>query len=124
MSSNQNACFSNKNFNGNFNYAEQAPKTLRLTPLISMKAIDKICMIQQISFEQTFVINLEKFLSKADKFIKIYYAGVSEQEHIKEIMCEVRLLALDVDLEQLEIEYQLHCDKNDLIADCDDSAWF
>ncbi len=81
-------------------------------------------MIQQISAIANFVTNLEMFLSKADKFIKIYYAGVSEQEHIKEIMSEVLLLASDVDLEKLEIEYQLYCDKNDLLADCDDSAWF
>ncbi len=81
-------------------------------------------MIQQISYEQSFVTNLEKFLSKADKFVKSYYAGVSEQEHVQEIMCEVRLLATDVDLEQLEIEYQLHCDKEDLMADYDDSAWW
>lgn len=89
-----------------------------------MKAIGQTSMIQQISAIATFVTNLEKFLGKADKFIKSYYAGVSEQEHIKEIMCEVRLLASDVDLEQLEIEYQLQCDKKDLIADCDDCAWF
>jgi hypothetical protein len=89
-----------------------------------MKEIGQASMIQQISFEQTFVTNLEKFMGKADKFIKSYYAGASEQEHVKEIMCEVRLLALDVDLEQLEIEYQLQCDKKDLISDCDDSAWF
>ena len=97
---------------------------LRLTPLIRMKAIGKICMIQQISFEQTFVTSLEKFMGKADKFIKSYYAGVSEQDQVKEIMCEARLLALDVDLEQLEIEYQMYSDKKDLMADCDDSAWW
>lgn len=89
-----------------------------------MKAIGQTSMIQQISFEQTFVTNLEKFLGKADKFIKSYYAGTSEQEHIKEIISELCFLARDVDLEQLEIEYQLHCEKKDLIADCDDSAWF
>ncbi|GJD19093.1 hypothetical protein RIVM261_040490 [Rivularia sp. IAM M-261] len=81
-------------------------------------------MIQQISCEQTFVSNLEKFLGKADKFVKSYYAGVSELLDVKEIMCEVRLLATDVDLEQLENEYQMYCDKKDLMADCDDSAWW
>ena len=92
--------------------------------MIKMKAIGEICMIQQISFEQTFVTSLEKFMGKADKFIKSYYAGVSEQNQVKEIMSEVRLLALDVDLEQLEIEYQMYSDKKDLMADCDDSAWW
>ncbi|BDA74083.1 hypothetical protein CAL7716_082490 [Calothrix sp. PCC 7716] len=81
-------------------------------------------MIQQVSYEQSFVTSLEKFLGKADKFIKSYYAGVSEQEHVKEIMCEARLLAIDVDLEQLENEYQMYCDKKDLMTDCDDSAWW
>ncbi|RUT03848.1 hypothetical protein DSM106972_047620 [Dulcicalothrix desertica PCC 7102] len=81
-------------------------------------------MIQQISCEQAFVTNLEKFLGKADKFVKSYYALVSELLDVKEIMCEVRLLATDVDLEQLEIEYQMYCDKKDLMADCDDSAWW
>ncbi|BAZ09605.1 hypothetical protein NIES4071_14140 [Calothrix sp. NIES-4071] len=43
-----------------------------------MKAIGQASMIQQISFEQTFVTYLEKFMSKADKFIKIYYADASD----------------------------------------------
>jgi hypothetical protein len=55
---------------------------------------------------------------------KSYYAGVSEQDQVQEIMCEVRLLALDVDLEKLENEYQMYSDKKDLMADCDDSAWW
>ncbi|TWH43900.1 hypothetical protein CAL7102_07652 [Dulcicalothrix desertica PCC 7102] len=81
-------------------------------------------MIQPITVEQTFVTNLEKFLSKADKFVKIYYAGASDKEDIQKIMCEVKALALDVDLEQLELEYQLYCDKKDLMADCDEKAWW
>lgn len=81
-------------------------------------------MIQRVSVEQTFVTNLEKFMGKADKFIKIYYAGASDKEHIQKIMCEVKALVLDVDLEQLELEYQLYCDKKDLMADCDEKAWW
>jgi hypothetical protein len=39
-------------------------------------------------------------------------------------MSEVKALASDVDLEQLELEYQLYCDKKDLMADCDEKAWW
>ncbi|NMF63280.1 Pb-reticulocyte-binding protein (plasmid) [Brasilonema octagenarum UFV-E1] len=81
-------------------------------------------MIEAIDFEQTFVTNLEMFIGKADKFIKIYYSGVSKEKHLKEIMLEVQKLAMDADLQQLEIDYQQHCENKDLMADCDDSAWW
>lgn len=81
-------------------------------------------MIQAIENEQAFVTNLEKFMGKADKFIKTYYSGVSEQNHVREIMQEMKNLVSDTDLQQLEIDYQNHCEMEDLIADCDDSAWF
>ena len=81
-------------------------------------------MIQAIENEQAFVTNLEKFMGKADKFIKTYYSGVSEQNHVREIMQEMKNLVSDTDLQQLEIDYQYHCEMKDLMADCDDSAWF
>jgi len=81
-------------------------------------------MIQSIGFEQRFVTDLEKFIGKADKFIKIYYSGVSEESHFKEILILMNNLAIDADLEQLEIDYQCHCDSRDVMADCDDSAWW
>ncbi len=80
-------------------------------------------MIQRISFEQDFVTNLEMFMGKADKFIKKYYAGVSEENHVKEIMSEVKKLAIDADLEQLEADYQEYSERQDLMADYYDSAW-
>ena len=81
-------------------------------------------MIQAISSEQVFVSNLEQFISKADKFIKIYYSGVSDENHVQEIVQELKNLLLDTDLKQLEFDYQYHCEIKDLMADCDDSAWF
>ena len=81
-------------------------------------------MIQAIGNEQAFVTNLEKFMGKADKFIKTYYSGVSEQNHVREIMQEMKNLVSDTDLQQLEIDYQHHCGIKDLITDYDDSAWF
>jgi hypothetical protein len=81
-------------------------------------------MIQAIGNEQTFVTNLEQFIGKADKFIKTYYSGMSQENQIKEIMQELKKFALDADLQQLEIDYEHHCDIKDLMADCDDSAWF
>jgi hypothetical protein len=81
-------------------------------------------MIQAISKEQTFVTNLEHFMSKADKFIKIYYSGVSEANHVREIVQELQNLVLDTDLQHLEIDYQHHCDIKDLMGDCDDTSWF
>ncbi|BAZ69348.1 hypothetical protein NIES4106_41200 [Fischerella sp. NIES-4106] len=81
-------------------------------------------MIQAIDLEQAFVTNLEIFMGKADKFIKVYYAGVSEEKHLKEIMLELQKLVMDADLQQLEIDYQQHCEEKDLMSDCEDSAWW
>ncbi|NJM21804.1 MAG: Pb-reticulocyte-binding protein [Richelia sp. RM2_1_2] len=81
-------------------------------------------MIQAIGSEQVFVSNLEQFISKADKFIKTYYSGVSDENHIQEIVQELKNLVLDTDLKQLEIDYQYHCEIKDLMGDYDDSAWF
>jgi hypothetical protein len=80
-------------------------------------------MIQAVTFEQTFVTHLESFMGKADKFIKFYYTGISEETHLKEIMLAVKNLALDTDLQQIEMEYQEYSERQDLIADCNDSAW-
>jgi hypothetical protein len=81
-------------------------------------------MIQAIENKQVFVTNLEKIMGKADKFIKTYYSGVSEQNHVREIMQEMKNLVSDSDLQQLELDYQQYCEMKDLIADYDDSAWF
>jgi hypothetical protein len=81
-------------------------------------------MIQAINSEQIFVSNLEQFISKADKFIKIYYSGVSDENHVQEIVQELKNLVLDTDLKQLEVDYQYYCEIKDLMGDCDDSAWF
>lgn len=80
-------------------------------------------MIQAIDTEQGFVTNLEQFMSKADKFIKIYYSGVSDENHLREIVQELKNLVLDIDLQQLEIDYQHNCEIKDLMADYHDSSW-
>ncbi|AFY57338.1 hypothetical protein Riv7116_4930 [Rivularia sp. PCC 7116] len=81
-------------------------------------------MIQAIDSEQIFVSNLEQFISKADKFIKTYYSGVSDENHVQEIVQELKNLVLDTDLKQLEFDYQHYCEIEDLMGDCDESAWF
>jgi hypothetical protein len=81
-------------------------------------------MIQAISNEQIFVTNLEQFMTKADKFIKTYYSGISEESHVREIVHELQNLVSDTDLQQLEIDYQDYCEIKDLLADYDDNAWF
>ncbi|WP_245912444.1 Pb-reticulocyte-binding protein [Brunnivagina elsteri] len=63
-------------------------------------------------------------MTKADKFIKTYYSGISEESHVREIVHELQNLVSDTDLQQLEIDYEYHCKIKDLMADCDDSAWF
>jgi phosphoenolpyruvate carboxylase len=80
-------------------------------------------MIQGIDFEQDFVTNLEMFMSKADKFIKKYYAGVSEENHVTEITSEVKKLAINADLKQLETDYLQYRERQDLMGDYYDSAW-
>ena len=74
-------------------------------------------MIQSIGFEQTFVTNLEQFMSKADEFIKIYYSGMGEESHLKEMILLVNNLAMDTDLQQLKIDNQKYCSCRDLITD-------
>jgi hypothetical protein len=81
-------------------------------------------MVQATSSEQAFVTNLEQFMTKADKFIKIYYSGISEENKVREIVQELQNLLSDTDLWQLEIDYQHYCGIKDLMSDCEDSAWF
>ncbi|MGB3651248.1 MAG: Pb-reticulocyte-binding protein [Rivularia sp. (in: cyanobacteria)] len=89
-------------------------------------------MIQAIDTEQIFVTNLEQFMTKADKFIKIYYSGVSDENNLsplatlreREMMQELKNLVLDTDLQQLEIDYQHNCEIKDLMTDYHDSSWW
>jgi hypothetical protein len=81
-------------------------------------------MIQVIGSEQVFVTNLEQFMTKADKFIKIYYSGVSDDNSLQEIMEELKNLGLDTDLQKLEIDYQHNCEIKDLMSDYHDSCWW
>ncbi|MEM7556317.1 MAG: Pb-reticulocyte-binding protein [Cyanobacteria bacterium P01_A01_bin.84] len=74
-------------------------------------------MIQVIDSEQIFVTDLEQFITKADKFIKIYYSGVSDENHVQEIIQELKNLVVDTDLQKLEIDYQHNCEIKDLFAD-------
>ena len=80
-------------------------------------------MIQAITSEQVFVTNLEQFMTKADKFIKIYYSGVSDDNHVLEIKQELKNLVSDTDLQQLEIDYKHNCEIKDLMSDYHDSCW-
>ncbi|BAZ37556.1 hypothetical protein NIES4101_34790 [Calothrix sp. NIES-4101] len=81
-------------------------------------------MVQAISKEQIFVTNLEQFMTKTDRFIKKYYSGVSEENHVREIIQDLQNMMLDTDLRQLEIDYQDYREQADLLGDCDDNAWF
>ena len=81
-------------------------------------------MIQPIHPEQQFVTSLEKFLNKADKFIKIYYSGTTDENNIIEIMQELQNLVSDTELQQLEIDYNYNCEKKDLMIDYFDSSWY
>ncbi|BAY84707.1 hypothetical protein NIES267_42030 [Calothrix parasitica NIES-267] len=81
-------------------------------------------MIQAIDTEQGFVTNLEQFITKADKFIKIYYSGISDENHLREIVQELKNLILDTDLQQLEIDYQHNCEIKDLMSDYHDYCWW
>ncbi len=81
-------------------------------------------MIQAIDSEQGFVTNLEQFMTKADKFIKIYYSGISDENHLREILQELKNLELDTDLRQLEVDYQHNCEIKDLMTDYHDSTWW
>jgi phosphoenolpyruvate carboxylase len=81
-------------------------------------------MVQAINNEQIFVSNLEQFMTKADKFIKTYYSGISEENQVREIVQELQNLISDTDLQQLEIDYHDYREQADLLGDRDDNSWF
>jgi hypothetical protein len=76
------------------------------------------------SAESTLALAIEEFTRKAEAFLQIHYQYGSSKEDIEIILKAVNDLKLDINAEQLEQEFELHCDRKDLEADYYDSAWF
>jgi hypothetical protein len=80
--------------------------------------------IQAPSVESIFALTLEQFIAKAEAFLQNYYTAGSDSEDIKKILKAIADLPLEVDTKALEAEFELAQEKQDLIGDCHDSAWF
>ncbi|AFZ27271.1 hypothetical protein Cylst_5237 [Cylindrospermum stagnale PCC 7417] len=80
-------------------------------------------MLEPIATEQTFVTNLEKFLSVADNFVRRYYSGESEDLDMTCILEKITDLASDATAAHREFEQELIQERKDLIADYHDSSW-
>lgn len=66
---------------------------------------------------------VEEFLSKAEAFLQNHYKAGSSSADVQQMLQAIANLQMDVDTESLEQEFSLHCDRTDLMADQDDSAW-
>lgn len=67
---------------------------------------------------------LESFIKKAEAFLQNHYAVGSDSEDIQKILKAVENLRLEVDNEALEAEFELVQEKQELLNDYYDSAWF
>lgn len=76
------------------------------------------------SAESTLALMIENFIKKAEAFLQIHYRYGCDEEDIKIILKAVADLRLEIDIEQLKQEFELHRDREDLEADYYDSAWF
>lgn len=76
------------------------------------------------SAESAFALTIEGFVKKAEAFLQIHYQYGCSEEDIKIILKAVNDLRLEIDIEQLKQEFELHCDRKDLEADYYNSAWF
>ncbi|MDV2997661.1 MAG: hypothetical protein N4J56_007366 [Chroococcidiopsis sp. SAG 2025] len=77
-----------------------------------------------LSYKVPLVLSLEEFIKKADKFLKGYYAGGNESQDVEKMLKSIRELHLEIDETSLEQEFELYCEKQDLLNDYYDSAWY
>lgn len=80
--------------------------------------------LQAPSAESTLALTIEGFIKKADAWLQNYYAGGSDKEDIQQILQAIANLQLDVDAEALEQEFLLQRERQDLMGDYYDSAWY
>jgi hypothetical protein len=76
------------------------------------------------SAESQLALSLEQFLKKADVFLKNYYAGGNESQDVEKMLKSIKELHLEIDEQALEKEFELYCEKQDLLSDYNDSAWY
>lgn len=80
--------------------------------------------IQAPPASSALALAVEEFLKKAEAFLQNHYQEGSGSEDVQKILTAINNLHLDVDVERLEQEFDLHCDHTDVMTDYYDSAWF
>jgi hypothetical protein len=81
-------------------------------------------MITKISATNQLAQSLEEFVSAAEAFLQNHYVGGSDKSDVEAILVAVTNLKLDIDKQALEQEFELACNRQDLISDYYDSAWY
>lgn len=79
--------------------------------------------LQAPSVESSLALTIEGFIKKAEAWLHNHYQEGSNSADIQQILQAITNLQLDVDIQALEREFNLHCDRQDLEADYYDSAW-
>jgi hypothetical protein len=80
--------------------------------------------LQAPSAANQLALTLEQFISTAEAFLQNHYTVGSDSADIQTILKAIADLRLDIDTEQLEQEFELSQEKQDLMSDYYDSAWF
>lgn len=80
--------------------------------------------IQAPSGESTLALSVEGFVKKAETWLQNHYQEGSTSADIQQILQAIANLQLDVDIQALGREFDLHCERKDLEADYYDSAWY
>ena len=81
-------------------------------------------MIQASSSATALVSAVEEFVHAADAFLQNHYMVGSDSEDISKILKAFHNLNLDINIEQLEQEFDIQLEKKTQMADYYDSAWF
>jgi hypothetical protein len=85
---------------------------------------DLIMTIQAPSSTSQLALTLEQFVSKAEAFLQNHYTVGSEATDVQQILKAIADLRLDIDNKALEAEFELVQEKQDLMGDYYDSAYF
>lgn len=68
-------------------------------------------MLQPISAESTLATALEQFVSAADAWLQVHYAGEADQADMDKMMDKIRHLAIDTSDLSHDLAYSDYCDR-------------
>jgi hypothetical protein len=81
-------------------------------------------MITKVSAVNQLAQSLEEFVSAAEAFLQNHYIAGSDKSDVEAILKAVTNLKLDIDKQALEQEFERAYNRQDLICDYYDSAWY